>query len=110
MMRPPVPTLSPVWTDMRGERLRGCAAAEPPGVGVGVEGPGVPVGTGVEVGPTVGVGVTPGVPVGPGVAVGPGVPVGPGVGVAVGAGVAVGVGVEQVVVGPAIWPWISPPE
>jgi hypothetical protein len=64
-IKPAIPTLSPVWTLRRVERLRGCD----PGVGVAV---GVELGPGVEEAVAVGVGA--GVPVGAGVAVGVGLP------------------------------------
>ena len=85
MMNPPMPTLSPLSTCIRVERLTGCAAGGGVGVGVGVR-----VGVGVG-GGGVGVGVD-GVDVGVGVG-GVGVGVG-GVGVGVGGGVIVGVGVS----------------
>jgi hypothetical protein len=81
MMNPPMPTLSPVWTSIRVERLRGCA----PGVGVAV---------GVTVGVTVGVAV------GEAVGVAEGVTVGLAVGVEV--AVAVGDGVPLQLCGPRI--------
>src|SRR4051812_30473980 len=60
MMKPPMPTLSPGWTRIRVEKLRGCAAG--PGLGVPVgEGEGgavaVAVGEGDGDGGTLGVGV-----------------------------------------------------
>jgi hypothetical protein len=62
-----MPTLSPVCTSIRVERLRGCAgnAGEAVGVGVGV-GEGVDVGVGVAVGAGVGEGVAVAVGVGVG--------------------------------------------
>ena len=69
-MKPPIPTLSPVWTNMRVDRLTVCAAAV--GDGVGVPGVAVRVGLGVGV---CGVGVGLGVGVcGVGVGLGVGVP------------------------------------
>ena len=47
MMNPPMPTLSPVWTRIRVERLMACAAEVGLAEGVGVA---VPGGVGVEVG------------------------------------------------------------
>ena len=83
MMKPPIPTPSPVWTSMRVDRLSVCAA------GVGVE-----VGVGLAVGVTVAVGVGDGGTVD--VAVGVGLAAGVTVAVEVGDGgivaVAVGVG------------------
>src|SRR5439155_2529991 len=61
IMKPPMPTLSSVWTSIRVERLRGRAG---PGEGVGVElgvGVGLGVGDNVGVGVGVGVGQTPSV-------------------------------------------------
>src|SRR5204863_10182767 len=52
MMKPPMPTLSPVRTNIRVERLSGCAAGEGVAVGAGVVvavTEGVAVGTGVAV-------------------------------------------------------------
>src|SRR5436190_13389034 len=90
MMKPPMPTLSPVWARKRVERLRDWAA----GVGTGVRvpagvGEAVPAGVGVIAG--VGEGVTGGVGVVTGV--GEGVPAGVGVVTGVGEGVPGGVGV-----------------
>src|ERR1043165_8170790 len=91
-IKPPMPTLSPVWTRMRVERLSACVAGVGVAVGVGVGGGGVAVAVGVGGG---GVAVAVGVGgVGVAVAVGVG---GGGVAVAVGVGgggvaVAVGVG------------------
>src|ERR1043166_3519403 len=94
MINPPMPTLAPVCTRIRVERLRACAAGDALGVDVGV-GIGVVVGLGVGV---TGGGVGVGVPGGVGVEEGEGVGVeeGEGVGVdAVGVGVGVGaIGVE----------------
>ena len=111
MMKPPIPTLFPVCTRIRVEKLTACAATgvgDAVGLGVGVVGVTVGVGVGVAgvtvgvgvgvIGVTVGVGVgVVGVTVGVGVGV-LGVTVGVGVGVAgvtVGVGVGVGVAVEQ---------------
>src|SRR6266446_6165270 len=112
MMNPPMPTLSPVWTRVRVERFRGCAAGVgvPEGVGdggtVGVaDGAtvGVPVGVVVAVavgGGTVivpvGVALAVLVTVGVAVAVAVGVAEGATVAVAVAVAVAVGVGVDEV--------------
>src|ERR1700675_2165531 len=53
-MKPPMPTLAPVWTSMRVDRFTVCAAGI--GVGVGlVDGVGVGVAVGVTVGEAVGV-------------------------------------------------------
>ena len=43
MMKPPMPTFSPVWTRIRVERLTACAAGVGAAVGVGVAGGGVGV-------------------------------------------------------------------
>ena len=116
MMNPPMPTLSPVCTRIRVDKLTACAGvavgvAVTPGVDEGVaEGAmvavAVGVGDGVIPGERVGVGVggIVAVAVGVGDGVIPGVRVGVGVGVAgVGVGVAgVGVGVAGVGVGVAL--------
>ena len=59
MIKPPMPTWSPVWTNMRVERLRLCAGAVGLGVAVGVgEAVAVAVGVGVGVGLSVPLGMT----------------------------------------------------
>src|SRR5678816_4341452 len=79
MMKPPIPTWSPVSTSIRVDRLSACAApgvavgvSVGVGVGVGVTTPTVAVAVGVNV--AVGVALTVGVPVGVKVAVGVGDP------------------------------------
>ena len=80
MIKPPIPTLSPVRTSIRVERLRACAAGVGLGDGVAVGvmvgvAEGVTIGLAVAVGVAVGVGAGVAQPSGPWIATVIGVPV-----------------------------------